>query len=367
MLTDTGAILLSTPFASRLLDWYHKQGRKHLPWQQEPTAYRVWVSEIMLQQTQVTTVIDYYQRFMQRFPDVFQLAEASQDEVLHLWAGLGYYTRARNLHACAQQVVAEQQGQFPVHSQQAMEALPGIGRSTAAAIIALSSNQRAVILDGNVKRVIARYFALTGWPGQAAVNRLFWEKADELTPADQAAAYTQAIMDLGATLCTPRQPACERCPVGEDCQALALGLTTQLPTPKPKKQRPEKQGYFLILSDAQGQIYLEQRPSPGIWGGLWSLPEFSSLEALQTWLRSHFPDALLASEPQPSLQHAFSHYHLQLHPWPARLVQSHHLQEPQAEFGAEMTGRPWVWYNPHHSVNLGLPAPIKKLLKGVTS
>lgn len=353
-----------TSFAQRLLDWYQRQGRKHLPWQQERTPYRVWVSEIMLQQTQVATVIDYYQNFMQRFPDVFSLAQAPQDEVLHLWAGLGYYTRARNLHACAQQLVAEYQGEFPIHCQKSMESLPGIGPSTAAAIIALSSNQRAVIMDGNVKRVIARYFALSGWPGQAATNRLFWQKADQLTPQNQAADYTQAIMDLGATLCTPRQPDCNRCPVASDCQALAQQLTDQLPTPKPKKHRPEKQSYFLLLIDSQEQLLLQQRPQQGIWGGLWSLPEFDSYQAMQKWLKEHYPTAQLDSEPLPSLWHAFSHYRLQLHPWQAQLSGSTTLQEPTAHFGQEMTAPASLWYNPRKPANLGLPAPIQKLLKG---
>lgn len=353
-------------FSQHLLHWYQQQGRKNLPWQQNPTPYRVWVSEIMLQQTQVATVMDYYQRFMQRFPDINSLAKAPQDDVLHLWAGLGYYTRARNLHACAQKLVAEHQGHFPVNCQKTLQSLPGIGPSTAAAIIALSSNQRAVILDGNVKRVVARYFAISGWPGKTAINRQLWEKAELLTPDDQAAAYTQAIMDLGATLCTPRQPACERCPVAEDCQALALGLIDQLPTPKPKKQLPKKQRHFLLLLDSQNQILLHQRPQQGIWGGLWSLPEFDSYPAMENWLAQQQPTAQLDSEPLPSLKHSFSHYHLQLLPWKARLPASAKLQEPAADYPTDMTSPASLWYNLRQPANLGLPAPIHRLLQGIT-
>ena len=354
-----------TSFAQLLLRWYQHQGRKNLPWQHNPTSYRVWVSEIMLQQTQVTTVIDYYQRFMQHFPDVDSLARAPQDEVLHLWAGLGYYTRARNLHACAQEVVNRHQGQFPVNCQKTLQSLPGIGPSTAAAIIALSSNQRAVILDGNVKRVVARYFAISGWPGKTAINRQLWEKADLLTPDHQAADYTQAIMDLGATLCTPRNPACDRCPVADGCQALTLELTHQLPTPKPKKARPEKQGYFLLLFDAQNQILMQQRPQQGIWGGLWSLPEFDSHSGMENWLEQHHPGAQLDSDPLPSLQHSFSHYHLQIYPWKAYLPEPGSLQEPTPEYGADMTSPASLWYNLKQPANLGLPAPIQRLLQGL--
>lgn len=346
-------------FAERLLAWYDLAGRKHLPWQQNPTPYRVWVSEIMLQQTQVATVIGYYQAFMQRFPDLFSLAAAPQEEVLHRWAGLGYYTRARNLHLCAQTLVRDHQGRFPLHDQQAMEKLPGIGPSTAAAIIALSSNQRAVILDGNVKRVLARYLALEGWPGKTAINRIFWQKADELTPEQRPAAYTQAIMDLGATLCTPRNPQCSHCPVAERCQALALGLTDQLPTPKPRKQLPSQERYFLLLRNAQDQLLLEQRPQQGIWGGLWSLPEFDTLENLQSWLLKAYPEAQLQTQHPDPIKHTFSHYHLLIKPQVACLpAEATGINEPPAEYSAV------CWYNPRQPANLGLPAPIKKLLKG---
>lgn len=357
--------MISTSFAEQLLNWYQQEGRKNLPWQQNPTPYRVWVSEIMLQQTQVTTVLGYYQRFMQSFPDVESLAKAPQDEVLHLWAGLGYYTRARNLHACAQAVVSQHNGHFPVDCQKTMQSLPGIGPSTAAAIIALSSNQRAVILDGNVKRVVARYFAISGWPGKTAISRQLWEKAALLTPDDQAADYTQAIMDLGATLCTPRNPSCDRCPVADGCQALSLQLTDQLPTPKPKKVKPEKQRYFLLLFDPQNQILMKQRPQQGIWGGLWSLPEFDSYPDMKNWLEQQHPGAQLDSEPMPSFQHTFSHYHLQIKPWKARLPKPEQVQEPGTGYPPDMTSTASLWYNLSQPANLGLPAPIQRLLQGL--
>ncbi len=361
----------STDFAQQLVQWFHHHGRKNLPWQQQPTPYRVWVSEIMLQQTQVATVIDYYQRFMQQLPTLEDLARAPQDQVMQLWAGLGYYTRARNLHACAQQVMQEHQGHFPIHSLDAMQSLPGIGPSTAAAIIALSSNQRAVILDGNVKRVLARYAAVEGWPGKSAINKRLWQLADQLTPADQAAAYTQAIMDLGATLCTPKQPACERCPVAQGCQAKRLGLARQLPTPKPKKKLPEQQRLFLLLIKEPRQLLLQKRPQQGIWGGLWSLPEFTSHAELQNWLQLHYPGAQLAAQPDTGFRHTFSHYHLQIQPWQAQLAATA-LQEPvtcyqpTSDSKGKMTAAEQLWYNLETEASPpGLPAPIQRLLKGL--
>ena len=317
----------------------------------------------MLQQTRVTTVIDYYQRFMQQFPGLEDLARAPQDQVLHLWAGLGYYTRARNLHACAQRVLHEYSGRFPVHDPLAMQELPGIGASTAAAIIALSSNRRAVILDGNVKRVIARYAALEGWPGKAAVGKRFWQLAEQLTPPDQAAAYTQAIMDLGATLCTPRKPACNRCPVADGCQALQEGRVDQLPTPRPRKKLPEKQRLFLLLRTEPNQVLLQKRPQEGIWGGLWSLPEFDSHQQLEAWLNTRHPAARLNSRPDAGFRHTFSHYHLQVQPWQAWLSAS----GVQEVAGGWVTATDYLWYNleARAPAKLGLPAPIQRLLEGL--
>ncbi|SFX70296.1 A/G-specific adenine glycosylase [Marinospirillum alkaliphilum] len=350
-----------TCFSDSLLDWYQHQGRKHLPWQQTQDPYRIWVSEIMLQQTQVTTVLGYYQRFMTRFPDLASLAAASLDEVLHHWAGLGYYSRARNLHRCAQQVVAEHQGAFPVHDQQLMEALPGIGPSTAAAIRAFSTGARAVILDGNVKRVVARYFAIEGWPGQSAITRLLWQKADQLTPDTRLAEYTQAIMDLGATCCTPRNPQCGSCPVQEHCQAHLQGRTDQLPTAKPGKKLPEHTRHALLLTNPAQHLLLEQRPANGIWGGLWSLPEFDEASQLQQWLEQQYPGSSLTGDVHQQL-HTFSHYRLQL------MIHSHQLNtdaanpgEPRAEPGYH--SRPLNWYDPDTRSSIGLAAPVSRLLQ----
>ncbi|SFC26681.1 A/G-specific DNA-adenine glycosylase [Marinospirillum celere] len=352
-------------FAERLLSWYQHQGRKNLPWQQNPTPYRVWVSEIMLQQTQVATVIDYYQRFMQSFPDIFTLASASQEQVLHHWAGLGYYSRARNLHRCAQILVQEYQGHFPLQDQKAMEALPGIGPSTAAAIIALSSDQRAVILDGNVKRVVARYFALEGWPGKTAINRLFWKKADELTPATRAADYTQAIMDLGATLCTPRQPQCSQCPVKDHCKGLLQDKVSQLPSPKPKKALPTQERHFLVLNKNSKELLLQQRPQDGIWGGLWCLPDFTTREELEAWLTQTYPQARLEHQGLEPVKHVFSHYRLLIRPWQAHLADISGIQEEAQTYSPSMAPTTSLWYNPRQPANVGLPAPIKKLLEGI--
>lgn len=343
-------------FANQLLTWYQTNGRKSLPWQENRLPYNIWVSEIMLQQTQVVTVIDYYQRFIERFPNVESLAAASSDEVMHLWSGLGYYTRARNLHRCAQQIVNEYQGEFPVDSLAAMQELPGIGPSTAAAICAFSTGQRAVILDGNVKRVVARYFAIEGWSGKSQVTKQLWQAADELTPNQQIPEYTQAIMDLGATLCTRSKPKCEICPVANGCAAKAQNLTATLPTPRPKKVLPHKTLHALVLLDANHAIQLEKRPDKGIWGGLWSFPEFSTQLELEKWLSTHQPQAKLSSAPALAQDHLFSHYRLTLHPWIAYLP-SLQLAEKSANYLGGLH-----WYDPKQFGSIGLAAPIKKFL-----
>lgn len=362
-------------FASQLLLWYESNGRKNLPWQKNRQPYNIWVSEIMLQQTQVVTVIDYYQRFMARFPDVNSLAAATTDEVMHLWAGLGYYTRARNLHRCAQQVVAEHQGKFPVHSLEAMQNLPGIGPSTAAAICAFSTGKRAVILDGNVKRVVARYFAIEGWYGKSQVTKQLWQAADQLTPHEQLPEYTQAIMDLGATLCTRSKPKCDVCPVASGCAAKAQNLTAVLPTPRPKKVLPKRTRYALVLLDANQAMQLEKRPDQGIWGGLWSLPEFDSLLELKHWLATHQPSAALAPTQETAQEHLFSHYHLTLNPWVARLSTSQlaasQLKENSASYGDALNNQNLNWYDAKQLekaelIKIGLAAPIKKLLPFLT-
>lgn len=292
-----------------VLAWYHQHGRHDLPWQQDITPYRVWVSEIMLQQTQVATVIPYYLRFMQHYPNAEALAAASQDEVLHLWTGLGYYARGRNLHKAAGIIVRDYQGVFPDTLDQ-LTALPGIGRSTAGAILALGQGKRGIILDGNVKRVLCRFYAITEWSGTAATQRRLWELADAATPTTEVAAYTQAIMDLGATVCTRGKPACHACPLQEDCQALASGQVTTLPVSKPRKALPAKQA-IMVMYVHNDAVLLQQRDSSGLWGGLWGLPELADEEALAAWLQAHHTKL---SGRWPPLRHTFSHFHLDIQP-----------------------------------------------------
>lgn len=337
-------------FAERVLAWYQLHGRKTLPWQLNKTAYRVWVSEIMLQQTQVATVIPYYHTFMARFPDVLSLANAEQDEVLHLWTGLGYYARARNLHKAAQTIRDHYQGVFPDQFADVL-GLPGIGRSTAGAVLSLALGQHHGILDGNVKRVLARWSAQSGWPGQKTVENELWERVATLTPSTHVTEYNQAMMDLGATVCTRTKPKCELCPVSEDCQALALGTPTAFPHPKPKKsQQPVKQAHFLLIKH-DTHLLLEQRPPHGIWGGLYCFPEFHNEQALLTWLK-RYPNA---SAPQAlaGFRHTFSHFHLDISPW---LVEISH--KPIEIMAASDR----LWYNLEQPASVGLAAATKKLL-----
>ena len=341
----------STSFSDRLLRWYASDGRHDLPWQQNRSLYRVWVSEIMLQQTQVTTVIPYFERFMARFPDITRLANASVDEVLHLWTGLGYYARARNLHQAAKTIRDEYDGRFPENFEQVL-ALKGIGRSTAGAILAQALGQRHVILDGNVKRVLTRLYAIEGWPGKKSIEEQLWALADTLTPDNQLTDYTQAIMDLGATLCS-RKPGCEACPVREYCQAWQQGKATLFPTPKPRKTLPVKQTCMLILRNQKGEILLEQRPPSGIWGGLWSLPECPDAD-IQSWCEATLGLKLKASEHKEVLRHTFSHFHLDITPVTAELKgPTNHVMEAANR----------VWYNTQQPEELGLPAPVLKILQ----
>lgn len=342
----------SADFANRVLAWFDQHGRHDLPWQQNITPYRVWVSEIMLQQTQVKTVIPYYQRFMAQFPGVAELAAAPEDDVLHLWTGLGYYARARNLHRAAQQVCSDWGGEFPGTVDE-LASLPGIGRSTAGAIVSIAFGRRAPILDGNVKRVLARYAAVAGWPGEAKTLRELWALAEALTPELRAAHYSQAMMDLGATLCTRSSPACERCPLADDCQALAAGTQTQYPGKKPRKQLPVRTTNLLMALDSQGAVWLEKRPSPGIWGGLWCFPELDDAAAASTWCLDRWGLEPLKVETHPEFRHTFSHYHLDIQPLLATLPRA-----PEAV----MAGGQQLWYNLRQPPALGLAAPVVKLL-----
>lgn len=342
-------------FSHKVLAWYELHGRKHLPWQQSITPYRVWVSEIMLQQTQVSTVIGYFERFMQRFPTVFELAAAEQDEVLHLWTGLGYYARGRNLHACAQKVVADFNGEFPSTVLE-LSNLPGIGRSTAAAIVSISMGKSAAILDGNVKRVLTRYFAVSGWPGTASTEKALWQKAEQLLPLHSARQYTQAMMDLGATLCTRSKPECGRCPLVNECLGYKTGQPTQFPNSKPKQVKPIKKTTLLMVQLPDGSYWLEKRPSKGIWGGLWSFPEASDTQAARQRLTALFPGTTSVLTELDSFRHTFSHYHLHIQPL---LIQLRKAPLVCAETDKHQA----CWYNPTQPIELGLAAPVKKLLK----
>ena len=338
-------------FSSAVLRWYDAHGRKDLPWQQNITPYRVWVSEIMLQQTQVSTVLGYFDRFMSALPTVRDLAEAPEDEVLHLWTGLGYYTRARNLQKTAQIIMAEHGGEFP-RSVEALTELPGIGRSTAGAIASLSMGLRAPILDGNVKRVLARFVAQEGYPGEPKVAKQLWAVAERFLPEERVNHYTQAMMDLGATLCTRSKPTCLLCPVQSGCEAHLLGLEIRYPVAKPRKELPQKRTLMPMLISRDGAVLLYRRPSTGLWGGLWSLPELDDLEALQALADQH--QLSLGERRQlDGLTHTFSHFQLAIDPW---LIETDGVPGYVAEAD-------WLWYNLATPPRLGLAAPVKKLLK----
>ncbi len=336
-------------FHKALLDWFDKHGRKDLPWQKNITPYKVWVSEIMLQQTQVVTVIPYFERFMEKFPTAEALANADLDEVLHSWSGLGYYARARNLHKTAQLI---KDHVFPDSLEDLMQ-LPGIGQSTAGAILSIACQQSHAILDGNVKRVLTRFKAIEGWPGQSKINKILWAISKQYTPLNRNAAYTQAIMDLGATICTRKNPSCIKCPVHLGCKAKQLNKTDAFPTPKPTKTLPVKQCAFLILKNSENEILLEKRPPSGIWGSLWSFPEFSDIQAACFWChgKNIQTDKLQTLTPG---RHTFSHYHLDY---------SVILITTENSTNYVMEANHSVWYNVQNKDKIGLPTPIKKLIQ----
>jgi A/G-specific adenine glycosylase len=347
---------MSDALAASLLGWFEREGRHDLPWQVDPSPYRVWISEVMLQQTQVATVIPYFLRFMERFGDVASLAAAPIDEVLHHWSGLGYYARARNLHAAAQAIVARHGGRFPAEFADVL-ALPGIGRSTAGAILAQAFGQRHAILDGNVKRVLARVHAVPGWPGEAAVERQLWELAEWHTPAAHVADYTQAIMDLGATLCRRSRPACPQCPVAASCEARRLGRQADFPGPRPRRARPLRHTRMLLLEDREGAVLLERRPPQGIWGGLWCPPELGEASAAE-WAERTIGAVIEYAGPLPRVRHGFTHFELEIEPVPARLA---------GETPAVMEPGRWVWYNARSPARLGLAAVVGRLITGLSS
>ena len=341
-----------TTFAKTLLDWYDANGRTDLPWRQDITPYRVWVSEIMLQQTQVKTALPYFQRFMGQFPTIGALADASLDDVLHLWTGLGYYARGRNLHKTATIINAEFDGVFPTDSE-ALQAFPGIGRSTAGAICAIAFGQATPILDGNVKRVLTRHHKIDGWPSQSAVQKKLWQVAEYLTPARRCADYTQAIMDLGATLCSRSKPECSACPLESSCQAHQTDTVKQYPASKPRKTLPVRTTCMLIIKNPSGEVLLQQRPPVGLWGGLWCFPECGDIQTIEAVCQQLGVTAS-DSESGPQQRHTFSHYHLDYTP-----VYIDALQRSRIADNAI------VWVKADQPGELGLPQPVVKLLKSM--
>ncbi|GIX31009.1 MAG: A/G-specific adenine glycosylase [Porticoccaceae bacterium] len=335
-------------FAARLLAWYDRHGRRDLPWRRAVTPYRVWVSEIMLQQTRVSTAIPFFERFVARFPDVASLAAADEEEVLAHWAGLGYYARARNLHRAARRILADHGGELP-RDPQALQRLPGIGRSTAGAILSIAFEQPAAILDGNVRRVLARHAGVEGWPGSTAVAERLWRLAEERLPASRCGDYSQALMDLGAVLCTRVRPVCAACPVSEDCLARRQGRQTELPAPRPARTLPVRRRRWLLVLDAEGRLLFERRPPEGLWGGLWAFPELAAEvpPTLGGWRLQPFREL-------PARRHAFSHFVLEYHPLLCRA-------EPQAT--AEHPGRRWAALGELH--RLPLPAPVRALAEAL--
>ncbi|MBU1223182.1 MAG: A/G-specific adenine glycosylase [Gammaproteobacteria bacterium] len=336
-------------FASRIVRWQQRHGRHTLPWQGTRDPYRIWLSEIMLQQTQVTTVIPYFERFVARFPDLASLAAAHEDEVLALWSGLGYYSRARNLHAAARAIRAGHDGNFPAGAD-AIEQLPGIGRSTAAAIAALAFGRRVAILDGNVKRVLARHGGIAGWPGDKKVETALWQLAESYLPRTAIEAYTQGMMDLGALVCTRSQPACSACPVNTDCTASTQQRTAELPTPRPRKALPERQVQMLLLLD-RGELMLEKRPARGVWGGMWSLPELAPEADPAGHCRDRFGYVALTQQVLPQLTHSFTHF--KLHIRPVQLQLAPRRDTPPGQ----------IWLPLADALDAALPAPIRTLVR----
>lgn len=341
--------------ADRLIAWQKQHGRHDLPWQNTHDPYAIWVSEVMLQQTQVMAVIGYYQKFMQRFPTIASLAAASQDDVMQHWSGLGYYSRARNLHKAAQQVMGMHAGEFP-QDFEAIQALPGIGRSTAAAISSFAFGLSQPILDGNVKRVFARYFLIEGWPGLPSVEKKLWQIAETMQPQTEMGAYAQALMDLGATVCVRSRPRCANCPLQEDCAALLAERVSELPASKPKKAIPEKTVQMLVLTH-EGRVLLQKRPDSGIWGGLWSLPELELGQDGRLWgqqvlsVQGETPEALV------QLTHVFTHFKLH--------ITANHMPVAALPLQAREAG--WQWMPLGEAIGTGLPVPVRKILKALSA
>lgn len=345
-----------TSFADRLLDWFDREGRHDLPWQQPRSAYRVWLAEVMLQQTQVQTVLPYYQRFLAALPTLPDLAAASTDQVMALWAGLGYYARARHLHRTAQVCVERHGGELP-RDFDALLALPGIGRSTAGAILAQAHGERFAILDGNVKRTLGRFHGIDGWPGSHAAQKQLWALSEQHLPETRLADYTQAIMDFGATLCRRHDPACDRCPLQHACAAHQQGRVDELPTARPGKPLPQRHTWMLLIEDRQQRLLMQRRPGTGIWAGLWSLPEAGDHASARHFVQQHSHASFDDYQSLPAVEHTFSHFRLQIEPLLWRQI------EAKSRLG---DNDDLVWLTPAQRASLGLPAPVKRLLVNVT-
>jgi len=352
-------------FSDRLLRWFDQHGRKNLPWQKnlsdkKHAPYRVWLSEIMLQQTQVATVIPYFETFIKKFPTVHDLAAAPTDDVLHLWSGLGYYARARNLHKTAKIVAQELSGKFP-NTIEKLIALPGIGESTAGAIVSIAFKKHAVILDGNVKRVLARHYAVSGAPSNSKTLEQLWVLAEKNTPTTRVNDYTQAIMDLGATLCTRSKPRCDDCPLKKTCAAFKAGTQTSYPEKVRKKKLPVKSVQMLLIVNKHQDVLLQQRPPQGIWGGLWSFPELTSDEKPAVWCKQHLNARIKKQTIWPELRHTFSHFHLDIQPVLVELADTN--RHPEVIDLKISDGDTRVWYKLARPDARGLAAPVSKLLQ----
>lgn len=346
----------NSDFPQKVLTWFAAYGRKHLPWQQNKTLYKVWLSEVMLQQTQVTTVIPYFERFIERFPTIVDLANANIDEVLHLWTGLGYYARARNLHKAAIQIRDRFNGEFPANFNDVF-ALSGVGRSTAGAILSSVLNAPYPILDGNVKRVLSRCFAVEGWAGEKSVENQLWELSEQVTPTENVADFNQAMMDLGAMICTRTKPKCSLCPLEKCCAANQQQAWANYPAKKPKKALPEKAAYFAVIKHGS-QILLHKRPANGIWGGLFSFPQFETLEECKRFILSK---NLQISAQLNAFRHTFSHFHLDIVPILAENP-THIAQEKAGNYATSISSQSDYWYDLEHFNEIGLPTPIKRIL-----
>lgn len=368
--------------ALKILKWFDSKGRKDLPWQKNPSLYRVWVSEIMLQQTQVSTVIPYFERFMQKFPELSHLAKAPIDAVLKEWTGLGYYARARNLHKTAGIILEKYKGQFPQDYESVLQ-LPGIGRSTAGAILAICTGQHYAILDGNVKRVLSRLFAVSGWPSLPRVTEKLWEYSEQITPKKRVNHFTQAIMDLGAMVCTRTKPNCTACPLSNDCLAKAEGKETFYPNSKPKKIKPSQTvNLIMLLHPEKNAVLLEKRPEKGIWGGLWSFPECKEIKHIKNCLDKDLNLNIQSKKALTPFRHTFTHYHLDIQPILCRVKVSKHSEKKKVKEAREIkTTRKtretretratretkktsqYYWQRINTPITKGVSAPVKRLLE----